>query len=207
MSRLENRRFWRRPMSHKFFTVIGFVSGIIILLLLLAVPVQAQEPTPENDANCVACHEHRYYLYDTGKWYCLCQAPMHCVYCHGGRTDTAVEEEAHEGLVLYPTRAHAERCQTCHTEDYMSRVVTFETVAGVSSTPQTIITATPFDPAAVVIEEKPAPPLLQHLGQIGTGRQIGLGILAIVLAVLVIFGYRCWKADCLANKEPKSPTA
>ncbi len=31
-----------------------------------------------------------------------------------------VEEVAHEGLVLYPTREHAERCQARHTEDYMN---------------------------------------------------------------------------------------
>jgi hypothetical protein len=122
---------------------------------------------------------------------------MHCVYCHSGRTDTTVKELAHEGLVLYPTRDHAARCQTCHTEDYMSRLVTFETEAGVSSTPQPILTATPFVPAAAPVEQQPA--LLLRLSQIEPWRMVGLGILAIALVGIVIFGYCCWKADCLAK--------
>jgi hypothetical protein len=63
-----------------------------------------------------------------------------------------VEEEAHEGLVLYPTRDQAARCQECHPEDYMQRVVTFETVAGVSSTPQPVITAKAVQAAVGVVE-------------------------------------------------------
>jgi hypothetical protein len=176
------------------------VIGMVILLAPWAIPARAQETTPENDANCVACHEHQYYVYDNGKWFCLCDAPMHCVYCHGGRTDSPVKEVAHEELVLYPTRNHAERCQTCHTIDYMSRVVTFETEAGVSSTPLPIITATPFEPAATPMEQQPA--LLLRLNQLGSWRLIGLGVLAIALIVIFLFGYRCWKADCLGKLKP-----
>jgi hypothetical protein len=176
------------------------VIGMVILLAPWAIPARAQETTPENDANCVACHEHQYYVYDNGKWFCLCDAPMHCVYCHGGRTDSPVKEVAHEELVLYPTRNHAERCQTCHTEDYMSRVVTFETKAGVSSIPQPIVTATPFEPAATPVEQQPA--LLRRLDQLGFWRLMGLGVLAIALVVVIFFGYRCWKADCLGRLKP-----
>ena len=68
-------------MSHKWISVSLIVLGLA-LLLLPASPARAQEPTPENDANCVACHTHEYYLNDNGKWFCLCEAPMHCVYCH-----------------------------------------------------------------------------------------------------------------------------
>lgn len=123
---------------------------------------------------------------------------MHCVYCHSGRTDTWVKEEAHEGLVLYPTRHQAERCRTCHGEDYMSRVVTFETVAGVSLTPVPIITATPMEEiAAVHIEEQPA--LLMRFSQLEPWRWVGLGFIILALVGVVIFGYRCWKADCMAK--------
>ena len=187
-------------MSHKWIAVGIMIIGMVIFLVPWAVPARAQEASPENDANCVACHKHQYYVYDSGKWFCLCDAPMHCVYCHGGRIDSAVKEVAHEGLVLYPTRNHAERCQTCHTEDYMSRVVTFETEAGVSSTPLPIITATPFEPAATPVEQQPA--LLLRLDQLGPWRLIGLGVLAIVLVVVIFFGYRCWKADCLGRLKP-----
>ena len=170
-------------MSRKWIAVWIVIIGMIILLLPQAIPARAQEPTTENDANCVACHTHQYYLYDSGKWFCLCEAPMHCVYCHGGRTDSPVEEVAHEGLVLYPTRNHAERCQTCHTEDYMSRVVAFDTIAGISSTPRPIITATPIEPAAALVEEPPAP-LLLRLSQFEPWRLVGLGVLAIALVDL-----------------------
>lgn len=189
-------------MLRKWIAVWSIILGVVILLVGLAIPTRAQEPTPENDANCVVCHEHRYYLYDSGKWFCLCDAPMHCVYCHGGRTDSPVEEIAHEGLVLYPTRDHAERCQTCHTEDYMSRVVTFETVAGVSSTPLPIITATPNEPAAALVEGLPSNPLLLRLSQLEPWRLIVLGVITIMLVGIMIFGYRCWKADCLAQSKP-----
>jgi hypothetical protein len=122
---------------------------------------------------------------------------MHCVYCHNGRTDTNIKEVAHEGLVLYPTRNLAERCQTCHTEDYMSRVVTFETVAGVSSTPLPIITATPFEPEATPAKQQPA--LLMRIDQLGSWRMIGLGVLGIAMIGIIFFGYRCWKADFMAR--------
>ncbi len=186
-------------MSRKWIVLGIVLFSLAGLLLLPAALAQAQEPTPtpENDANCVSCHEHQYYLYDSGKWFCLCEAPMHCVYCHGGRIDSYNEDVAHEGLVLYPTRNHAERCQTCHTEDYMSRVVTFETVAGVSNTPIPIITATPVESIAVTAHEPPSSPLLLRLSQLEPWKLVGLGGLGIAMIAVLFFGYRCWKADCM----------
>lgn len=188
-------------MSRKWIAVWIIIIGMVILLVIWAIPARAQEATPETDANCVACHTHQYYLYDSGKWFCLCDAPMHCAYCHGGRTDTTIKEQAHDGLVLYPTRNQAERCQTCHAEDYLSRVVTFDTVAGVSSTPLPIITATPFESATTPVEQQPA--MLLRLSQLGPWRLVGLGVLGIVMIGVLIFGYRCWKADCLGRALPQ----
>jgi hypothetical protein len=186
-------------MSPKWLIAWTILAGLAVLLSTDAIPTHAQEPTPENDANCVSCHEHQYYLYDIGKWFCLCDAPMHCVYCHGGRTDSMVEEVAHEGLVLYPTREHAERCQVCHAEDYMSRVVTFETVAGVSTTPRPISTATAVAPVAQI--EEPLAWSLQRIIQLQPWRQVSIGVVLIVLVGVIIFGYRCWKADCLPRTQ------
>ena len=121
-------------MSRTWF----FISIIALWLAISALPqagpalAQTADPPPGSDENCTTCHEHEYYVYDTGKWFCLCEAQMHCVYCHGGRIDTTDKDLAHEGMVLYPTRDHAARCRTCHTEDYMARAVTFASVAGVS---------------------------------------------------------------------------
>jgi hypothetical protein len=184
-------------MSRKWIGVWVIIIVVAIFSLFQVTPAWAQEPTPENDANCVSCHEHQYYIYDSGKWFCLCDAPMHCVYCHGGRTDSLVKEEAHEGLVLYPTRNHAERCQACHDKDYMDRVVTFASVAGISATPQSIITATPDQTHAAPIEPGSVIPV--RLGQLETWRLVGLGLVVIAMIGLVFLGYRCWKADCLAK--------
>ena len=187
-------------MSRKWIAACLLILGTLILLLSQTVPARAQDPTPENDANCVSCHEHQYYLYDTGKYFCLCEAPMHCVYCHSGRTDSYDKTVAHEGMVLYPTRNHAERCQTCHTEDYMERVVTFDKVAGISSTPIPVITATPMQQAIVIAEAPPPPPLLR-LSRLEPWRQIGLGMLGVAMIGLLIFGYRCWRTDCQTRTQ------
>ncbi len=186
-------------MTRRWIPVWIILIGLLILITPAA-PAHAQEPTLENDANCVACHTHEYYLYDSGKYFCLCEAPMHCVYCHGGRTDSMVEEVAHEGLVLYPTRNQAERCQECHPADYMDRVVSFASVAGISATPQPIITATAVQAAGPVVAQPPSSPL-QRITQLETWRLIGLGGVAIALCAIIIFGYRCYKADCLVNSR------
>lgn len=187
-------------MSRKWFFIWMIALWIAIGSLPLAGPVQAQtaDPPPENDENCVACHEHEYYVYDTGKWFCLCEAPMHCVYCHGGQTDTTDEELAHEGMVLYPTRDHAARCRTCHTEDYMARAVTFASVAGVSEQKQPLITATPVEPAALISIE-PASFAQQIVRRLDPWQVVGLVGLTVLMAVIMVFGYRCWKADCMSR--------
>lgn len=194
-------------MSRKWLTIIILSIGLMIFFYSQAVPAHAQEPTPrqdltsENDANCVACHTHQYYLYDSGKWFCLCDAPMHCVYCHNGRTDTNQKELAHEGLILYPTHDNALRCQSCHPEDYTARVVTFASVAGISSTPHALATATPFESVAAVTDITPGP-LYSRLSRLETWRQIALGILVILMVGMLLFSYRCWKVDCLAKNQP-----
>ncbi len=187
-------------MKVKWMLVSLFAIGFVLFALLQSTPVQAQEPTPPNDANCVACHEHEYYLYDSGKWFCLCDAPMHCVYCHGGRTDTMDKTISHTGVVLYPTANHAERCQKCHPADYTERVVTFASIAGISNTPQPMITATPAQ-ANLVQQVETLPPGLSRLSRIPAWRLGLLGIVLLAMLVLVIFGYRCWKADCLLKSR------
>lgn len=177
-------------------------KGILfLLLLLLFLPlsvVAAQEPTPENDQNCINCHTHQYYVYDTGKWYCLCEAPMHCVYCHGGRTDSSVKEIAHEGLVLYPTQDQAQRCLSCHPEDCLERVSTFEKFAGVSNP---LALPPPPAPPAASAPEPPASSLLLHLSRLAPWQWFALGLNTLALLVLAYFGYRCWQADCLARRN------
>lgn len=167
----------------------------VVVSLIGTVPVQAQDPTPENDENCVYCHENQYYLYDSGKYFCLCEAPMHCIYCHGGRTDSYKKEIAHEGLVLHPTREHAIRCQGCHTEDYMSRVVKFDSVAGISNTPVAVMTATPVGAGMLAVIEPPNLPLGSS-SRMEPWRSASLGLLGLAFMVLIAFAIRCHREDC-----------
>lgn len=183
-------------MTRKWVLFALITTGLLFCLLGHAVPAAAQEPTPGNDENCVACHTHQYYLYDSGKYFCLCEAPMHCVYCHGGRTDTLDKTLAHEGLVLYPTHEHAQRCQSCHTEDYLDRVVTFGAVAGINPTAQPVPTAT-VNAAAVAEAAALTPPSPLRLESLEPWRLAGLAILTLVLLLVAFFGYRCYKQDCL----------
>ena len=76
---------------------------------------------------------------------------MHCVYCHGGRTDSYNAKVAHEGMALYPTSGHAHRCQECHPEDYQARVKTFTELAGID--PQHLVIPTAIPPI-----QNPPPP-------------------------------------------------
>jgi hypothetical protein len=184
-------------MSGKWLRFVILALGMMFISLFQVNLALAEEPTPENDANCLSCHERQYYLYDNGKYYCLCNAPMHCIYCHNGRTDSLDEEVAHEGLVLYPTRNNAERCQECHEKDTMERVVTFASVAGISATPRSVVTATPDTSIEAPMEQVAISPL--RLGQLETWRLVGLGLVGMAMIVLVFLGYRCWKADCLAK--------
>jgi hypothetical protein len=188
-------------MSRKWLAVLLIGFGLCFLTALAAGPVRAQGAVVENDANCVSCHEHQYYMYDNGKYFCLCEAPMHCVYCHNGRTDSYTKEVAHEGLVLYPTQNEAESCQSCHGADAMARVVTFDEIAGIGSEPIPVITATPAAQAAAPVQSPPVPPLL-HLGQMEPWRQGFLIIVGFALVSVLFIGYRCWITDCQAKLLP-----
>lgn len=185
-------------MSRKWIGMGITAIGVFLLLAYQVGSASAQEPTPGSDENCVACHEHRYYLYDSGKWFCLCDAPMHCVYCHGGNPAVKDEELAHEGLVLHPTRNQAERCKACHTDDYLERVVTFGAVAGINPTPNPVATATAGEVGVGLIAE---PPRSMRLDRLEAWRSTGLVLVGAALALILIFGYHCYKADCLTRTQ------
>jgi hypothetical protein len=51
-------------------------------------------------------------------------------------------------------------------------------------------------------EEPPSKQLLLRLSQLESWRLVGLGVLIIALVGIMIFGYRCWKADCQAQSKP-----
>ena len=180
-------------MTNKLLYCMGVILLIVSWSFASDAPTAAaQSVTSKNGEACRTCHESLYLLHDTGKSFCLCAQEMTCTCCHGGDPAALTEVEAHEGMALSPVHGDAMPCQQCHAEDAEARVDQFAAVAGVSSFHSPASTQTTFVAAFVVL---PAAPGLLHW--LDTWQWIGLGALAVGLVALVIFGYRCWRADCL----------
>jgi hypothetical protein len=186
-------------MTRRWFFIPVFI-GVLLLVLSFAISARAQEPTPVNDENCTTCHQNQYLVNDTGHWFCLCDAPMHCVYCHGGRTDTSDKKQAHEGLVRYPTSNESTRCLSCHDEDYQSRVEKLSKFIGIHTTPIPVVNVALNKPAIVSVEQSPVKSLLRFR-QLDSWQLVGLGFLGVAMIAVGFFGYRCYKADCLSKNK------
>jgi hypothetical protein len=184
------------------------VSGLLLLvigLLWIGDPriVHAQATTPEKDENCLACHENLYYLHDTGKWYCLCSLRARCTFCHGGDPDSLNEGEAHLGLVSQPTVDNAALCQSCHPDDYRSRVEMFASLGGI----RTVQTGSPASHTAAVIERQVGTtvtsPILGYR-ELTPWQRLGAGMVGVLMLGVIYFGYRCWKFDrCNLQNQDK----
>lgn len=188
--------------KYEFRGLLSLLIGIILIMtgMLSIAPVQAQEPTPSPDDGCISCHENLYYLHDTGKWLCQCTRQMTCTCCHGGNPDVFTEDEAHAGMVLYPTRNDASACQKCHQEDYETRVERFANIAGISPVHPPIPTLTPVANISNHSSDNGSS-TWSLIRLLEPWQQVGLGFLAILLVVFIILGYRCWKADCLVRDQ------
>ena len=107
-------------MSTKSVRLIALSIGALLFIGILAnvrgaTVVYAQLPMATS--SCITCHEDQYYLYDSGKWYCVSEAQERCVNCHAGNFNTLNKEEAHTGLIAKPLSDGGQRCQTCHAQD------------------------------------------------------------------------------------------
>ena len=175
--------------------IFALTSLLLIAMAFFVPPVQAQESTPPQESSCLVCHDNLYYLYDTGKWFCQCETQMTCTCCHAGNPDSLQEQEAHLGMVLYPTRNDATACQQCHPDDYKDRAVRFSEIAGLSQ----IHSLSQVPTTSLPIETDPVS--LTSVRELEPWRIGGLIATSIAFVVLIVFAYRCWKADCLA-REP-----
>jgi hypothetical protein len=162
-----------------------------IAVLSSTTPAAAQAATPDPDDSCLSCHEQLYRLHDIGKAFCLCGAPMNCTCCHGGVTGELDEEAAHLGMVANPLTDNAPPCQSCHPDDFDARQAIFAARAGLGATPCPTMEAFV---AALVPPAATVSPTGLEAWQIAV-----LSLLGLALVALVIFAYRCWKADCLAK--------
>jgi hypothetical protein len=176
-----------------------FVSGAWIGLAFLAPPaVLAVEETPDPASRCLTCHENLYFLHDRGQWCCFCEKERTCTCCHGGNPDTMDEDLAHEDMVANPLASGSEVCQDCHPEDFAERVHRFSLAAGIDLTSPVSPTRTPHAPviAGSTGAERPSTPLLE-LQPLPPWQIAAFSLLGAAFLATLIFGYRCWKADCL----------
>ncbi len=134
-------------LTKKSFILISLLIGITLALAMFAnlAPAQARSPFQAADGNqCVTCHESLYYLHDTGKAYCLKDAPMSCVDCHGGDPTALTKEVAHFDRAAHPViEAEDKKCYECHPSQAEARLDKFRQVAGISE----IALVVPCDPA------------------------------------------------------------
>lgn len=183
--------------------LLATLVGMGVLGITPASTVHAQEGTPPPDSGCIACHENLYFLHDTGKSFCLCAKKMSCTCCHGGNPESLVEDEAHLDMVVNPVIEEGATCQKCHAADTQAHIEKFATVAGVSPFHPTPGSSTPIPAEAFLlpVDARPIANIPARLLQ--PWRLVVLGVLGVALAGLLVFGYRCWKADCLTRNRPQ----
>jgi hypothetical protein len=166
------------------------------LALLGGAPLAlAQEPEPQaGGTNCAACHENLYYLHDTGKWHCLCDATPTCVHCHGGQPEAVEAGLAHEGMVVNPLQENAATCRQCHCADCQQHVNEFIAVAGgtVTEGRGQVYPASPPKSVSASITHA-AYHLPARLQQ--PWRLAAVGGAAAGLIALSVYGFCCWRTD------------
>jgi len=155
---------------------------------------------PEQEETCRNCHENLYMLHDTGKSFCLCVEEMTCSCCHGGNPEAVIEEDAHQGMLLRPVHGDSQPCQKCHQDDADARVDKFAALAGVTSFHTITPTQIPLSSANIELPDPPKP-----LHWLENWQWFSLGVVMLGMVAIVIFGYHCWRADCLPKIQKIQP--
>jgi len=106
--------------------------GVFFIALASTMPVQASPDGEDGtSSSCYSCHVDRYWLFDEGKWYCVCAKRVdRCTACHLGDPNAYNEDVAHAGLVANPLVDTETYCGQCHPQDYPQRVGEFVEMTG-----------------------------------------------------------------------------
>jgi hypothetical protein len=98
-----------------FPTHVGIRRALAaVVLVALAVPMEARAQCGANRSTCSACHDGaRAALPASDAWHDDHAFADLCVTCHGGRGDIVDADEAHLGLVD-PLSSSNETCASCH---------------------------------------------------------------------------------------------
>ncbi len=172
--------------AKKLFSVplvlIAVFAALIMTLFISPAQAQARIPLQSNDGSrCVTCHEDLYYLHDTGKAYCLKDAPMACVDCHGGDPTALTKESAHFNRAAHPViNDDDKKCYECHPAEAGTRLDKFRQVAGISE----IKLAVPCEPASIPVTT--GFPESQPEQWVPTTQAIALFIVAGMMLVIFI---------------------
>lgn len=161
------------------------VPVLVVMFALLILPVRASaaQATEPATNSCLTCHEDLYYLYDSGKLYCLTDHTDRCTNCHEGNATVMKEEEAHVGLVVHPQEKDGEKCLECHSAQVtQDRLAIFASEGGFD----TVIKAEAYTPSSKTATDFPdlqkANLLFEKLSWL-TGASVFFG----VWLVLVLF--------------------
>lgn len=126
--------------------LVGVVITIMSLSMSSKVYAQESHPFTEN-GTCATCHEDLYFLHDTGNWFCIREAPMRCVDCHGGNPKAITQNEAHMNRKAHPiVNEDISKCQECHPDECMDRIEKFDQAAGISA----VLVAVPYQPKPIL---------------------------------------------------------
>jgi hypothetical protein len=183
-------------VSRKWVVLILILTSAYLLSFGWLTAARAKEAEPQKDSACRTCHEDRYWLYDTGKWYCLCGKQRDCIDCHGGDGKAWDANLAHEGMLINPIAENPAVCKDCHPDDYSMRIECFAAVAGIDLFSETAPTPPRYATAAQVNASSPASPLLQTQPK-EPWQKVSIAFVGLLFICNLIFGYRCWRSDCL----------
>lgn len=138
----------------RWILILSVPVVLVEMFALLILPVRAsaaQAPQPVTNS-CLTCHEDLYYLYDSGKLYCLTDHTDRCTNCHEGNAAVMKEEEAHIGLVTHPQENNGEKCLECHSAQVTKeRLAIFASEGGFD----TVIKAEAYTPSTETATDFP----------------------------------------------------
>jgi len=171
---------------HRIPVLLLLLPVLVVMMAAAAGTVFAEGPRPQaGQDSCVSCHENLYLLHDTGKWFCLREAPMGCVDCHGGDPASLVKEQAHAGRSAHPVfNEDSTRCLQCHPEERSERVQIFRRVAGI----QKVIVQPDYVPVGSIQQ---AAAEQAETAENQDWQQAILWLVGAGLILALIAGYRC----------------
>ncbi len=142
---------------NRWIPVLATACVLMVFVAAFGTPSRASaaQPAKLTTNTCLTCHENLYYLYDTGKLYCITEHAERCVNCHEGNAAAIKEEESHIGLVLHPQENNGQKCLACHTNEVtQDRLAIFASEGGF----KTSIKADTYVPAVEVVTGFPVTP-------------------------------------------------